>query len=168
MSKKLTIYIGEPLERLLAERQSETLQPTTLINVVADRYREIIRRNLPDLTLEEWSLVIDAMNGVITWDSAAMLGYAWAGIEDAIALDGLAAKWDVDGPVLIQKLHDLLYVESVALVDVVERFWSHFSGKSIDMAEVLQQLGVKPEEPVESPPSEDADPEYYQGANRGE
>ena len=146
MSKKLSLYVGAPLERLLAERQSDMQQPTTLLNAIADRYLQIIWRNIPDLTAAEWSLVFDALNGIVTWDSAQMLASLYAHVEDAIRRDRLSEKWRVDGPALIQKLRTLSYCEAVTLADVAERFWARFGDQPVAIAEALQQLGVTPVE----------------------
>ena len=40
----------------------------------------------------------------------------WAGVEDAIALEGLAEKWEVDGPALVAKFRKLTPFEAWAAV----------------------------------------------------
>lgn len=146
MAKKISIYLGAPLERLLAERQSDVQQPTTVVNAVADRYLQVVRRSLPALTSNEWMLVFDALNGLITWDSADRLAAIYANISDVIRVDGLDRKWSVDGPALVQKLRALSYGETIALVDVAERFWARFGNQPVEIAGALQQLGVMPAE----------------------
>lgn len=122
-SKRLSIYAGDPLERLVADRASDARPTTTVVNAVADRYLEIVRRCLPQLSRAEWLLCCDSLNGTITTDRAELLAVMWAGIADSIHLDNLADKWHVDGAALVARLRALSYPETVALVDTVERFW---------------------------------------------
>ena len=86
------------------------------------RYAEICRRSQPKLSVAEWNLVCDSLSGVIH-DSAGMVAALSIGIADSIRLDGLDAKWKVDGPALVAKLEALSYCERVAVVDLAERYW---------------------------------------------
>lgn len=82
---------------------------------------------MPSLTVAEWKLCADSLNGV--WmQEASMLGMTWGGIADSIRLDRLDQKWEVDGPALVRKLQALSYAETIALVDLVERFWGDETG----------------------------------------
>lgn len=96
---------------------------------VSDRYLEALRRaraSWPPFSEAEWSLLRDAMNGTLH-EPAAMIAALDQGIEDAIALDGLDAKWSVDGPALLAKLRGLDFMQEVALVEAVERWWAERS-----------------------------------------
>ena len=102
-----------------------------VIRAALARYYETCRRHVATLGLarEELALVCDALNGVwLTADhdsGAAQLAVTWAGIADAIQLDGLAKKHKVsDADGLIARLQKLSYADTVALVDFVERFWA--------------------------------------------
>lgn len=102
-----------------------------VIRAAIQRYYEVCRRHLATLGLsrEELALCCDALNGVWlqahTEHGAAQLSVVWAGIADAIQLEGLAAKHDVKEPSrLIAKLQAASYADLVALVDFVERFWA--------------------------------------------
>ncbi|NPV72156.1 MAG: hypothetical protein HPY55_16240 [Firmicutes bacterium] len=82
-------------------------------------YRYAIRQ--VSLSPEEACLIVDALNGALMdADSAPML---WAEVEDGIRLEGLDAKWGVDGQALIEKLRALDRLTCLALVDAAERFW---------------------------------------------
>jgi hypothetical protein len=60
-----------------------------------------------------------------TDNAAAHLAVLWAGIADAIQLEGLAKKHNVTDPSsLLTKLSNANYGDIVALVDFVERFWA--------------------------------------------
>lgn len=87
------------------------------------RYYTLLARALRQVVLSEAeaSLLCEAMNGVLHTENDVHL--FWAGIDDAIRLDRLDAKWDVDGAALVDKLRDLGPCAAQAIVDAVERFW---------------------------------------------
>jgi hypothetical protein len=145
-SRKKSIWVGEALERALAERVEEgraLRSSSSVIGCIADRYCEMVRRSMPALSQHEWMLIFDSLNGVVLSDSAQSVAGLWGGIEDSVNLDGLDKKWQVDGPALINKLRILSYPEQVAITDTAERFWAQYSNKDIDYGEALKGLGVK-------------------------
>lgn len=120
--KQISIYIGPPLEAALATGGGRNRSHR--INQIADRYLEILRRtSLPEFSEAEWNLLRDALNGVLHEPAANVRG-VWMGVQDAIELDGLDAKWDVDGAALIKKLRDLSYTHEVALAEAIEEWWA--------------------------------------------
>lgn len=141
--KRYSIYAGPPLDRLIQERTGDFRPPTAVVNTVADRYLELVERHRPALTVAEWALVFDALNGTITWDSAEGLAATGSRIAHAIDRDGLAEKWGVDGPALLATLRGLSYAETVALVDVAERFWARFGNTAVEIEAALAALGVR-------------------------
>lgn len=121
MADRITIYVGEPLARLLDDAENRSGR----LNTVAERYLEIVRRDVPELSEAEWCVVCDALNGY--WmEGAPELGlrFAWANIADADRLDGLGRKWGVDAQALAVRIRDLPMGALVALAEVVERFWA--------------------------------------------
>jgi len=68
----------------------------------------------------ELALLADADNGTLceAWSIPCLRG----DVADAIALDGLAAMWGVDGAALLVKLAALTPVEAHALVAAIEAF----------------------------------------------
>lgn len=142
---RYSIYAGPPLERLVSERVDDLHPPTTVVNVVADRYLNLLNQHRPQLTADEWMLVFDAQNGALQDETAATLGQVWRNIASAIQHDGLAEKWAVDEAALLKKLKALHYVEAVALVDTAERFWRLFAHRSITREEALRALGIQPD-----------------------
>lgn len=123
MAKKSGVYIGSELEAAIGPLDN-SISVSHRINRLGDRYREIMRRTQIEkkLTEAEWNLMRDSLNGTIN-EPASQITRLWHGIEDSIKLDGLAQKWDVDGDALLSKLRDLTYVEEVAAVEFVERWW---------------------------------------------
>jgi hypothetical protein len=125
--KRKSIYVGEPIERLLADRADEsgTYSVSGTLNAVADRYQAIIKRSMPKLALNEWMLIMDVMNGTFTQSGAEIDAYGLVhNVEDAIALDGLDKKWEIDGSILVHKLRGHSFAGLVALLDAVERYWA--------------------------------------------
>lgn len=92
----------------------------------AGRYYALLAAELRriDLSLAEASLCCDALNGLLADSLSAPL--AWANVEDAVEHDGLAEKWEVDGPALVARLRTP--GASVAVVDAVEQFWANPEG----------------------------------------
>lgn len=125
--KKRGVWFGPDLQRLVDERSDREggmRSASGVINAVADRYLEIIRRSTPVLSTGEWCLIFDALNGVWAQDHAALYVGALAhGIHDHIALSQADKKWQVDGPVLMQKLGTYSFCQLTAIVDAAERFW---------------------------------------------
>jgi len=89
-----------------------------------ERLYSLYRRSMKEVTLTvaEGSLLVDALNGSLM--DAASAALLWAEIEDAIKLDNLAEKWNVDGQALVEKLKGLTAIQSLAIVDAAERFWA--------------------------------------------
>jgi hypothetical protein len=149
-AKKRGIYFGEALQRLVDERADAAgglRSASGVVNAVADRYLEIVRRSCPVLSVPEWSLIFDSLNGVWAQDSAALYVGALAhGISDSIALDRLDQKWGVDGAALLRALNDCTFCQLVAVVDAAERFWaaSDRSGDVRDqVAAIVGPAGVR-------------------------
>jgi hypothetical protein len=92
-----------------------------------------------DFSVGEAFLIVDALNGVVTTE--ADYPYFWTGIEDAIDLDGLDAKWQVDRDALMAKLRDLSPDHCLAIVGAANRFWSSGYAK-LNSEEILRRVGL--------------------------
>ncbi|MDE1904938.1 MAG: hypothetical protein KGH75_00625 [Rhodospirillales bacterium] len=86
-----------------------------------ERYYALLARTCPTFALNEACLIMDVMNGCIVTPETMQL--LWANVDDAIRLDALDHKWNIDGAALVARLRALPYAECVALVDAVERAW---------------------------------------------
>lgn len=120
MAETISFYIRDPLINELRTRGENR---SAVINRDLDRLYTLYKRALREvpLTVAEAWLIVDTLNGTIMdANSARML---WASVEDAVKLDGLDKKWDVDGQALIEKLRKLNDIQALALVDAAERFW---------------------------------------------
>lgn len=106
----------------VAERMRGDLNQNAVVQRDLDRYYTALALGLSsvDLTPGEAMLIIDSHNG--TWidlNAAQMLPYQ---IEDSLQ-DGLAEKWEIDGPALVKKLSGYSLAQRLAILDGVERWW---------------------------------------------
>ena len=115
------IYLSHEATEALAQRASSNR--SAAVSRMIERYDELCRRALPELSEAEWNLVYDACNGWLV-DMARSVAYLPHEVEDHIKLNGADAKWGVDGEVLMAKLAALDYAGCVAVVDAAERFWT--------------------------------------------
>lgn len=120
MAGSASWYCDARADEILAARAGGDVDRSRALNRALDRYAEVCRRETPDLTLNEWKLVCDALR-TRQHEPAASCHLVAAGVEDAIEFDGLAEKLNVDGPSLKEKLRELTYAQRVALVDAAER-----------------------------------------------
>lgn len=117
--------LGELAEPVRA-RETPGLGANRICQRDLDRYYAVISAELAALELSESEamLIVDALNGTIAEPAAAQRTMLWAGVADAIALDGLAEKWVVDGDALTTKLRGLSLAGSLAVIDAAERYWA--------------------------------------------
>lgn len=76
-------------------------------------------------TPEEWSFLVDSLNGTMTTDAfrcnAGALAYH---CQDADKLDDLGEKWEIDIQELMEKIKDLTAAQVDAVYFRVEQFWN--------------------------------------------
>ena len=77
-------------------------------------------------TKAELSLIIDAYNGTI-FDPrmAGNNNVLTASIEDAITFDNIAEKWEVEPPILFEKIAQLNATQTYFLLEEIDRFWNN-------------------------------------------
>lgn len=125
---KRGVWFGPQLQRLIderADRASGKRSASGVINAVADRYLEIVRRSMPVFGVGEWCLIFDSLKGIWAQDHAALyVGALTHGISDSIALDRIDHKWAVDGAALVDMIEQCSFCARVAIVDAAERFWA--------------------------------------------
>ena len=151
-TKRTSIYVGEALASLLdtRARPDDGFRSTSgVLNAVSDRYLEIIRRSAPTLSVGEWCMLWDSLNGVWMQDNASLyVGSLTQGVSDSIGLDSLDRKWKVDGHELLAKLHGMSFCELLAIVDTAERFWMDSGREGEEYPELVRRIvgerGVEP------------------------
>ena len=117
------LYLTPGAEDALGARATGERVRSAVVSRMMERYAEVCRRALPELTDAEWDLLRDSLNGWLP-EPAASVGWLAMGVRDSIALDGLADKWGVDGPALLSRLEALDYAGCLAVLDAVERWWA--------------------------------------------
>lgn len=100
-----------------------------------DHCKRELRSMLSD---KECALILDAFNGTAFMDTVS-IRYAWHEIADAIDMDRLDHKWEVDGKALVDKLQSLSFGHLIALVDSTEIWWNRVaSGEQLEYGEMLR------------------------------
>lgn len=86
-------------------------------------YAEICRREVPALVRGEWMVIVESLwNTVVDPErNTTVVTAAIATIEDAIAIEHVDAKWDVDAAALLEKLATYSFATFIAVLDVVWR-----------------------------------------------
>ena len=105
----------DPVEGLTEGAISQTAQRDL------ERYYALLRLALPPFTQAEASLIVDALNGSMLEAHSGHL--LWAEIADAVQ-EGLAAKWEVDGAALVDRLRALPPFAQYAVWEAAERWWN--------------------------------------------
>lgn len=159
MANRISIYAGKSLDRVLQERTDATGAMaagtnSAVVNKVADRYQEVIRQSMPQLSLGSWCLLFDSLNGVWMQEGAAMyVGALTQGVQDSIRLEALDRKWEVDGEDLLSLLHDLPFCSRLAIIDAAERWWARgtYEGETLrdSVVAVVGEANVTSEEEAE-------------------
>ncbi len=137
---KMSVSLSPHLLAQVEERVEYTNVSGALARIL-ERYFALLSRSRSELrnqlSKEECALVLDATNGSAFVDTVS-LGMLWAEIEDAVSLDHLDRKWQVDGPGLVAKIRGSGILGQVALIDASERWWRRVAaGEQPGFAELL-------------------------------
>ena len=125
-----TIYITQfedsGLYRLLKMRGDDKISHT--LETAVDRYLTVIHHSMPEFSVAEWCLIFDALNS--TWISEEFSILAVCDeISEAMDLDQLDLKWQVDGARMKQRLAKFSIAEKHAVVEVTQLFfYDHADG----------------------------------------
>lgn len=87
------------------------------------RYAMLVREHMPAFTFAEWMALCRALRGYWLNPVGDTDPAQWIQVEIADAQE-MAAQWDVPMLELARRVGELSYVEKVALLDCVTRFWS--------------------------------------------
>lgn len=113
-----------PLLPIVESRVNEARDVSSLMRSILERYDVIVKRSMPLLTVNEWCLIFDALNGTWLLDNAGLVISAFpVEISDAIRLNGADSKWGVDGSSLMAKINAMTPANILAAIDAAERFW---------------------------------------------
>jgi hypothetical protein len=150
-SQRSTIHIPAPIVEALDLDKDAGESLSGRIALIVERYRQIISDHCPELSRNEWMACMDVMNGMFTgMGEPTAVKFLWASVDDACSMEGLAEKWEIDGPALVKKLRALDTAGAIAVAEIGRRFWSRASGKDADQALDLAMAIVKdPRIPLE-------------------
>jgi hypothetical protein len=134
------VYVCEPVRRVI-KTEVFGRDPSSRIGQVCDRYLEVVAQDMPALSQNEWVALIDYYNGTDRGPiSVQCLAHD---VREGIEMDGLADRWEIDGDDLCNRLLAMTFGQRTAIMEVIDRFWSEYGGKSVDRAEALAAIGAK-------------------------
>ena len=142
MGKKATVYLSD--NALEAIGKSENLSGR--LNSICSRYGAIIAKDCPALTVNQWMMICDILNGtVLDADNrdADPARFLWADISESGKLDGMAEKWEIDTEALSQQVRELPYSSQCAIIEVAARFWADCETDYPSDKDRLQAAGAK-------------------------
>lgn len=120
---KRNTYYGADAAGALAKREG-TGSFSGTVNTIIIRYDQMCTAALPDLEEGEWNLIYDVLNGAHLLPEMSLRGQLLAEVSDGIEINGLDAKWEVDGPTLIERIARLRLDQLVAVHDAALQFWA--------------------------------------------
>lgn len=141
-TKSVSVNLQPEILDALAERGQRAPTINRDLERLYTLYERALRR--VSLTVDEACLIVDALNSSLY--DARTAGLLPAGIQDAIQLEGLAEKWNVDGDALVKKLSSLDELACLAIIDAAERFWfgEKYRKENMDIREAVKEIfGVK-------------------------
>lgn len=131
----------------IVKRSKEPASSSDALSSIAERdlnrYYKLLRQaQIPVFSENELMLMIDAFNGCLIDFAIAPSSTLILNIQDAIAIDNLSEKWEVDADFLLTKLKSLNDLQCAYLLDGIERFWSGETYKIEDNSEALKATGL--------------------------
>lgn len=142
MSRRATIHLSTPAENVIGEVENLSGR----LNNIIIRYGGIVSAETPTLALAEWQMICDMLNSTIIdtdhrdTDPARFL---WSDIAESGKLDGLAEKWEINTESLSQRVRAMSYAQTVAILEVVAKFWRSPKLNDMEMTNLLNECGAK-------------------------
>jgi hypothetical protein len=125
--------LGDRLNTMLSTRGDN-------LNTVAkrdlERYYDTLQACLPTFAHNEALLLCDALNGIICNPDTL-----WANIAASDEFCS-AEKWDVTPGPFLEKIKMLSYVETLAVIDAVERVWNVREYGNVDLKKRVLLVGL--------------------------
>ena len=106
---KVTVYLKEPIRRLLDERKTPGQGDSVAIQACVERYHVLVTKSVPTFSSEQWNIICSKLRD---------LEPPHPGLFRAWLQNTLGADEELD-----RTIREMSEVEIVALVDAVERFW---------------------------------------------
>lgn len=138
-----------PISRLAELTGTENLAET--LEETVERFFAILRRAMPPHQPAEWCLILDALQPpwTATEEHVAQLP---SEIGDAITMDQLDRKWEVNGQKLKTRMDHMPYASRMAMGFVAEVFWKCEPGTSYPslMEKVTRLMGTHQPAPLKT------------------
>lgn len=146
MSSRKTVYLTDDSEKIIGPIRKEMGDSRSgRLNSIVSRYGRITDSEAPALTVSEWSLLCDMLNGTVIDENTG--DYLWADIAEAGRLDGLADKWKIDTAEFSERVRDMSPAARYYILDVVSKFWKGIDDQSEGMEKMLEKAGAKIKKP---------------------
>ena len=136
-AKRTGVYLTEKTLEIIGPARSLSGR----INTIAYNYDRITSAEQPELTLAEWSLLCDILNGTVIEDNTG--AHLWADIAESGRLDGLDKKWEIDTEAFAASVRDMSIAARCAILDVIMRFWGGRDEHNEGMEKMLLTAGAK-------------------------
>lgn len=139
--EKITISLTPDFLKEIESRKNDLPRSTAMERDLERLYTlyHITKQELKALfTEKELCVLIDTGNSTM-YDvrSTRMLEHS---IQDAFEYEGLAEKWGVHAPSMVEKISRLTILEKMCLVDFVERFWTKHAENTNDTRSFEEQV----------------------------
>jgi hypothetical protein len=142
------IYWGESLARVASPLLSLLGGEGAAVNAIADRYAELVRRERPEFTLDEWCAICQANDGVSMMAFAThetptlqLLGEQVADTPDWLPPETVpgdpAEVWEVNAARVNEILTGLSFGGRLAVLHVVDSVWAD---ERTNVRAVLQEI----------------------------
>ena len=146
VSSPLVEFPSGPLAQPLGERRSHWYSSLSAVATRdLDRYYAALRHELcaAHLSEGEAAALCEVLHGTfVDAESAWSLPVE---VEDALG-DGLADRWEIDGPVLVARLQAMPWSRLLAIVDAVERWWALPADEKAPFPDGLRRIGLLPDD----------------------
>ena len=140
--QKFSISLMDNTMKEISKRYHVEGERSMAINRSLDRYFDLLTRTRRELRQllndKEMGLILDALNGTAFFDTFGIY-LVHHEIADAISMDRLDEKWEIDGKALVDKMTAMNDAQRLALVDAVQVWWDRVAnGEQPEYSEALK------------------------------
>lgn len=116
------IFAAEGVRNFFNRWQGAISNPSTVVNKAISRYNYLLLQSVPNFSIEEWGIIFDLMaeRGEVPLEHIPMLGNSI--VNELYMSEELLAKWEIDIEAFAGKLVKLTQVETMAVIDIAERY----------------------------------------------
>ena len=105
------------------------------------RYYIMLQISLLQFDIASACVLVEALKDCVDRQTEIdLLGMIWFEKERTIL--GLAEKWQVDSDTLLNRLHELDFIQSLAIIDAAERYWNNLALSGTTIEDGVEKLGL--------------------------